>query len=318
VVAALVGVDLGGTTIKAALVSPQLEVLRHERAETPLESMRELIEALEALVRRTGEGADVRAVGFGLPSQIDQRSGRIADSVNVPLADLPFVEEMRGRLALPVRVDNDANVACLAEARMGAARGTRYAIMVTLGTGVGGGVLVDGEIYRGAKGAGGELGHVVVDEDGPRCQGHCPNRGCLEILASATGLIAAYRTLLERSNLHEQVELHRGVTEMQARDVLEAAERGDDAARQALAIVGRHLGVGLSSFVNIFDPEVIVIGGGLSVAGERIIGPARAEMQKRSLPFSREGVRVVPAVLGNDAGVLGAAALVAAEAGRPA
>lgn len=317
----LVGIDLGGTTIKAALTTPELELLRHEAAPTPRGSQRELLEAIEALVERVRRGAEVLAVGFGVPSQIDRRHGRIVASVNVPLADLPFVEEMQQRLGLPVELDNDANVACLAEARIGAARGARFALMLTLGTGVGGGVLIDGGVYRGAKGCGGELGHVVVDENGPRCQGGCPNRGCLEVLASATGLLAAYRTARERGSLEalqRQTETHHGAGEVQARDVIDAARAGDGAAVEALRVVGRYLGVGMSSFVNVFDPEVIVAGGGLMAAGELLLGPAREEMERRALPFPKQGVRVVAAELGNDAGVLGAAALAGEHAAAAA
>src|SRR5205085_9593758 len=130
-------------------------------------------------------------VGFGLPSQIDQRRGTVIDSINVPLVDVPVVDEMHARLGVPVRIDNDANCACIAEARIGAARGARDVVMLTLGTGVGGGLLLGGTLYRGATGCGAELGHMVVDEYGPPCQGHCPNRGCLEVLASAVGVVRA-------------------------------------------------------------------------------------------------------------------------------
>ena len=158
-----VGIDLGGTTIKAALVSSTLEMLAHEEVPTDLSSQAALLDSIARLVVTVRGAVDVQGVGFGLPSQVNQLTGRVADSTNVPIADVAFKEEMARRLGVPVEIDNDANVAALAEARVGVAQGLSHVIMLTLGTGVGGGIIIDGRIYRGATGYGGELGHMVVD-----------------------------------------------------------------------------------------------------------------------------------------------------------
>jgi glucokinase len=207
-------------------------------------------------------------------------------------------------------VDNDANVACLAEARIGAGKGRANMIMLTLGTGVGGGIVLHGRVHHGATGYGGELGHIVIDENGPPCQGHCPNHGCLESLASAAGVRrAAEQVAAERpaGTLARAIE-QGGAAEVHA--VIDGALAGDADCVEALAIVGRHLGVGIANYVNIFNPDVVVVGGGIMAAGEILLGVAREEAGRRALRPPWREVEVVAAELGNDAGVLGAAALV--------
>ena len=186
-----VGVDLGGTTVKAALVSPRYEILSREAVPTDLSSQSALLDSIVGLVETVRGQNPIEGVGFGLPSQVNQLTGRVAASTNVPIADIAFKEQMATRLGVPVEIDNDANVACFAETITGVAQGLSHVIMLTLGTGVGGGIVADGRIYRGATGYAGELGHMVVEEDGPPCQGHCPNRGCLEVMASAIGVLHA-------------------------------------------------------------------------------------------------------------------------------
>jgi len=306
----VVGVDLGGTSVKAALVSPELELLARDSAPTDVSDENRLLEEIEQVVRRVAGEEPISAVGFGLPSQIDQRRGIVADSINVPLTNVPFVVRMTERLDLPVKVDNDANVACLAEARIGAGRGRANVIMLTLGTGVGGGIVLHGRVHHGATGYGGELGHMVIDENGPPCQGHCPNHGCLESLASAAGVrLAAEQIAAERpgGTLAEAVAKG-GAAEV--RVVIDGALAGDTDCVDALAIVGRHLGVGIANYVNIFNPDVVVVGGGIMAAGELLLGVAREEAGRRALRPPWREVEVVAAELGNDAGVLGAAALV--------
>jgi glucokinase len=304
----VVGVDLGGTSIKAALVSPQYEMLARKAVPTDLRSQAALLDAIERLIASVASDAGPAGVGFGLPSQIDQRRGRVLDSTNVPLENLDFKDEMSRRLGIRVEIDNDANVACLAEVRIGAAHGASDVVMLTLGTGVGGGLVLNGKLYRGSIGAGAELGHMSVDEDGPPCQGHCPSRGCLEVLTSATGVMAAaHRIADERASGSLAAARGRG-EELDVRYVIDHAKAGDAESREVLEVVGRHLGVGIANYANIFNPELVVIGGGISAAGELLLGPARAEYQRRVLRATSTA-RVVVAELGNDAGVLGAAAL---------
>ncbi len=306
----VVGVDLGGTSVKAGLVSADLELLAQDAAPTDISDEEVLLTEIEQLVRRIAGASGAAAVGFGLPSQIDQRSGRVADSINVPITDVPFVAEMTARLDLPVKVDNDANVACLAEARIGAARGRDNVIMLTLGTGVGGGIVLGGQLYHGSTGYGGELGHMVIDENGPPCQGHCPNHGCLESLASAAGVRAAAAQIAAERPGGTLATAGAAQRSIETRFVIDGALDGDQDCIDALAIVGRHLGVGIANYVNIFNPDVVVVGGGIMAAGEIVLGVARDEAGRRALRPPWAEVEVVAAELGNDAGVLGAAALV--------
>jgi len=203
---------------------------------------------------------------------------------------------------------NDANGAVLAEHRFGAARGARNAVMMTVGTGIGGGLVIDGRVYRGSHGAGAELGHIVIDAEGPACQGNCPNRGCVEVLASGTAIAREGRAAAEAT---PDSALGRALAAGSAVDgilVTEHALAGDETARAVLELAGRRLGVALASLANAFDPDVIVIGGGVSHAGELLTGPARAELAARALPPMNEA-RVVVAELGPDAGMIGAAAM---------
>jgi glucokinase len=229
--------------------------------------------------------------------------------VHLELHDIAFADVMAERLGLPVFVDNDGNAAVIAEHRAGAARGASEAVMLTIGTGIGGGLILRGQVYRGAIGAGAELGHVVIDFDGPRCQGHCPNRGCLEALASGSAL---EREAARLAREHPESGLGRAVAngrEPVGPLVTELAHDGDQAAIDAISTIGRHLGVGIANYVNIFNPEVVVIGGGVIGAGELLLAPARAVVAERALPPARDEVRIVGARFGVEAGMIGAAAL---------
>ena len=305
-----VGIDLGGTSIKAALVSPTLEVHAHDSVATDVSSQAALLESIVGLVERVRSGTDeFRASDSACPSQVNQMTGRVVDSTNVPIADVAFKEEMTRRLGLTVEIDNDANVACLAEALVGVARGLSHVIMLTLGTGVGGGIVIDGRIYRGATGYGGELGHMVVAENGPPCQGHCPNHGCLEVMASAVGVMHAATRSPTRAGRNARRRAHGGHARRPSCD-RPAGLAGEAECIEALGVVGTHLGVGIASYINIFNPQAVVVGGGISAAGELILSPARDEARRRALPAPLHEATIAPARLGNTAGVLGAAALI--------
>jgi glucokinase len=309
--ACVVGVDMGGSKLLAGAVDASLAVRHRARREIQGLAQDALLEAVVAAVEEVCATAEttVEAAGFGIPCTIDQRRGRAVQAVNLALADVPFRDLMAERLGLPAFVDNDANVAALAEHRFGAARGTRHSVTLTIGTGIGGGLVLDDRVYRGAVGAGAELGHMVVDMDGPRCQGNCPNRGCLEAVASGTALVREARAAAAaapRSALGRAAASGREVT---GPLVTELAHDGDEAAVGVIALIGRRLGVGLANIVNVFDPEAIVVGGGVMAAGDLLLAPARAEMLARALPPGRDAVRVVPARFGAEAGMVGAAAL---------
>lgn len=306
-----IGVDMGGTKLLAGAVDASLSV--HHRAQrllTGLDQSALLDIAVDAVQEiREATGAEIEAVGFGIPSLIDQRSGTAVVAVNLPLLNVAFADVMTERLGLPVFVDNDANVAAIAEHQAGAAQGCSEVLLLTIGTGIGGGVIVNGELYRGAIGSAGELGHVVIDMNGPRCQGNCPNHGCVEAMASGTALA---REALRLAREHPDSGLGQALAEgrqLVGPLVTELAYDGDAAALEAITLIGTNLGVALATLTNIFNPEVIVIGGGVIAAGELLLAPARKVITERSLPPSRDYVRVVAAKFGVEAGMVGAAAL---------
>ena len=262
---------------------------------------------VEAVEEVRAAAPDVEAVGFGIPSLVRPDTGVSVWSNHLPLDDVPFRDLMSERLGLPVHVDNDANLALLAEHRRGAARGASHALMLALGTGIGGGIVIDGKVYRGATGAAGELGHLVVDLDGADCPGDCPGHGCLEVVASGSAIgLAGEVAGGERPDSPIGRRLAAG-EQVSGQYVTELAHSGDEAAVAALAAVGRRLGAGLIGLVNVFNPEVIVIGGGAVAAGELLLGPAREEVAEHALPPAREAVRIVPAHFGDESGMVGAA-----------
>lgn len=307
----VIGADLGGTKLLVGLLGEDLRVRHRARRAVGRLTTERLLDAIVACVEevRTAAGGPVAAVGFGIPCLMDRRSGRATLAINLPLVDVPFRDLMTERLGLPVEVDNDANVAALAEHRAGAARGVDHAIVLTLGTGVGGGLILNGAPYRGAIGAGAELGHVTIDLDGPPCQGACPGRGCLETHASGTALAReAHRVARECPDSALGLALAAGRT-LDGALVTELARDGDAPAVALLAQVGRRLGAGVANLVNVFGPELVVIGGGLASAGELLLGPARAEAARRALPAVRDHARIVPAHFGSEAGLVGAGVL---------
>jgi glucokinase len=288
-----IGVDLGGTKILAGLVAPDGEVVRRHERSTPLDSQEHVLAELEAAVAELLDES-VAAVGFGVPSPIDQARGVVVRSVNVPLEDAPLRDWMQERFSIPVGLDNDANAAAIGEWRVGAGRGQDDLVMLTLGTGVGGGVISAGRPFRGWNGAGAELGHVVIVHDGRPCQGACTGRGHLEAYVSGTAVTAAaHEAFGPSADAHRLVRL---------------ANEGDAQARELLAEVGRYLGSGIGSFVNVFGPQLVVLGGGFGVAAyDYLLGPAEEIMRREALEPMRSTVRLVKAELGTAAGLIGAA-----------
>jgi glucokinase len=306
----VIGIDAGGTKLLGGVVDEGLvvhhRVHRTWRGADRAETLDIFVEAVDEV---RAAAPDVEAVGFGIPALVEWDQGVSRWSTHLPLAGVRFLDVMSERLGLPVVVDNDCNAALLAEARAGAARDCDHAVLVALGTGIGSGLLLDGRIYRGSRGLGAEIGHMVVDLHGPDCQGACPGRGCLEVMASGSaigreGEAAARRT--PSSALGRRLAAGGEIT---GGIVTELAHDGDDAAREVLTEVGRRLGYGLVGVVNVFNPEVIVIGGGAIAAGELLLGPAREVVAERALPPARETVSIVPTHFGDESGMLGAALL---------
>lgn len=283
----VIGVDVGGTKILAGVVDERGDVEHRREHETPLDSQDALIAQLQTAVEELLDES-IDAVGFGLPSRIDTRAGYVDGSVNVPLAEVPLRDVMEERFLRPVELENDGNAAALAEFRVGAGRDARTLVMLTLGTGVGGGVVIDEKLLR----EGGELGHVVIEYDGVPCQGFCTGRGHLEAYASGTAA-----TKLARQEFGPAVDAHR---------LVRLAAEGDAHAVEILAGIGHRLGAAIGSFVNIFRPDVVIVGGGFAAAGDFLLVPATETMRREALPPARDRARIIRAELGTAAGVIGA------------
>lgn len=306
----VIGIDAGGTKLLGGVVDQGL-VVHHRvhriwRGSDRAETLDIFVEAVEEV---RAAAPDVAAVGFGIPALVEWETGVSRWSTHLPLEDVRFRDVMSERLGLPVVVDNDANAALLAEARFGAARDVSHAVLVALGTGIGSGLLLDGKLYRGARGFGSEIGHMVVDLHGPECQGACPGRGCMEVLASGSRI---GRDGIDAALANPDSELGRRAAagrEITGGIVTELAHQGDPVAREVLAEVGRRLGYGLVGVVNVFNPELVLLGGGALAAGDMLIDPARAVVAQRALPPMRDLVAIMPAHFGAEAGMLGAALL---------
>lgn len=300
----VIGVDVGGTKILAGIVGQDGNVIHSTVTPTPTRSEAAFLAGLEgAIAALLDEQDGVSAVGLGLPSVIDQRSGSALSSVHVPLAGVPVRDRIADRFALPVELDNDGNAAAIAEWSIGVGRGTNHLVMLTLGTGIGGGLILDGQPYRGATGGAAELGHIVIQHGGPPCQGTCTGHGHLEALVSGA---AAHRVAREL--------LGPGAT---AHELIALARAGDPPPAAALDTMGRYLGSGIASLVNVFEPELVVLGGGFcSAALDLLLAPALEVLAVEGRHPSAERVRVEPAQLGVEAGMVGAA-LVALGATSP-
>lgn len=300
-----IGLDLGGTKLLAGAVDDEGRVIARERRLIAGLALPELLGVVVEAVAALGvEGP----VGAGVPALLDRRAGIAVRCVHLPLDGVAVADVLGARLGLPVVVENDSTCAVLAEWRLGAARGLDHVALLALGTGIGGGLVLDGRIYRGAVGAGGELGHVPVDLDGPPCFGGCPGRGCLEALCSGSALARdakAVASALPDSALSRLTMAGERIT---GERVTELALAGDPESVQLLRTLGDRLGAGLAGIAMSLNPELIVLGGGVMQAGELILEPARAELRRRALEPSRD-VRVVAAALGPDAGMIGAALL---------
>jgi len=298
------------------VLDPQRRILWESRVPSTDLSEDELMDLLEREVGRAREERPgAAAIGLGIPATIDHERGIAISAVNLPLTDVPVRDRLSERTGLPVFVDNDASVATLGEHLHGAARGARNAVMITIGTGIGGGLIIGGEIYRGTIGAGAELGHMVIQADGPRCQGNCPGHGCVESVASGTALGREGREAAAREPDSALGRLLADGEPVDGKAVTDAAVSGDRVACEVLALIGRRIGIALTSFANIFEPDVMVVGGGVIAAGDLLLGPAREEVEARALPPMNQ-TPVKAAELGPEAGLIGAAEMARIELER--
>lgn len=313
---AAIGVDVGGTGTKAGVIAEGGQIVaRVERPTDTSAGTKSIIAAVEDLLQRVPElNLEIAAIGIGAAGFIDQENGTVFFSPNLTYDDPHIAEALQTRVGLPVTVENDANAAAWGERAHGTAQGSQHVAMLTIGTGIGSGFVVDGRLIRGFRGAGAEFGHLVVDPQGPPCT--CGLRGCLEQMASGTAIARMARAAVEEDPASSIVAFSGSRDAITAEHVAKAAREYDETARAVLRRAGTALGVGLSNVVNVFDPEVIVLGGGAVDIGEPFLGPARDRLVEMTNAQHRRPMRLDLALLGNDAGMVGAAALALEKAGN--
>lgn len=307
-----IGVDIGATKVAAGLVTRGADTIRLLKTFTPQESGTHILDAVGGLVGELLDSKEASgerlAIGVGVPAQVDFRNQRILFCTNLPLKGIDVVGALSRRFDTPVVIDNDANLAALAEARFGAASACSEVVCITLGTGIGGGLVFGGRLHRGWLGTGAEIGHMVIEQDGRRCA--CGGKGCFETLAAGPALERNAREAVSARPDSLLAELAAGDPENVTGElVTEAAKKGDPIAIELLAQVGRVVGRALTSLANLLNPEIFVIGGGMIDAGDLILEPARRVVEECAMEGVLGGLRIVPAHLGNSAGYLGATTL---------
>jgi glucokinase len=306
-----IGVDIGGTKVAAGLVDEQGRIVASARRDTPSHDPARIEEIIADVVQELQAAHEVEAVGIGAAGFVDAARSTVIFAPNLAWRDEPLPVNVEKRCGLPVVVENDANAAAWAEARFGAGRGEQYLVVLTVGTGLGGGLVTGGELYRGRQGIAAEFGHVTVEPGGRRCG--CGGRGCWERYASGRALILEAQELATVSPAiaGRLLELAGGQPEaITGLHVTRAAQDGDEAALEAFRVIGTWLGQGMAALAAVLDPEVFVLGGGVSAAGELLRGPAERSLQER---ITARAYRQVPAVrlaeFGPEAGIVGAADL---------
>jgi len=318
----ILGIDLGGTKILTAVANSQGKMLSRDHSITPAKKGHEaVIQSILESVYRALEQADVAvsaltAIGVGAPGISNPETGILFTSPNLPgWRDVPLRDIVQEKLGKKAFLINDANAAALGELYFGAARGARNFIYITISTGIGGGIVINGNIYSGALGTAGEVGHMTIDDDGLMC--NCGNRGCWETLASGTALAREARHRIKEGVRTSILEYAGGdVEKVTAQVIHSAAEQGDSLAKELIARTGYYVGVGLANIINIFNPELIVIGGGLSNIGDMLLEPAFEVAGERAYKEAFQTVRFASAELGRNSGVLGAAAFAIREIKR--
>jgi len=309
----VIGIDLGGTKIGTGLVDLDGQVhVRDYQLTKAIQGRDAVIERMIAAARHVMDKANVRSddvssIGVGAPGPLDIPKGMLTDPPNLPTwRNVPLRQIVRDALGIPTYLENDANAAAIGEYLYGAGRGTRNMIYVTVSTGIGGGLILNGQIFHGVSGGAGEIGHTTILPNGPHCG--CGNRGCLEALSSGTAIAREGQELVNRGVPTLIAELVKDAPySVSAKDVVEAMRQGDAYATEIIIQAMHYLGIGMANLVNLFNPEMIVIGGGLSNLGEMLLDPVRRGIALRAFPAAAQQVRVTLAQLGDDVGIVGAA-----------
>lgn len=304
-----IGIDFGGTYIKGALLDEQGVILAKDQIATlPERGAADILQRIGELAQRLAKMQGLRVqemagIGLGIPGFIDDQTGYVVEVVNIGWSMVNVREPLQSLFHVPVVLENDANCAALGEAWIGAGRNSSSALCITLGTGVGGGIVLEQRIWRGVNHMAGEIGHLVMDPEGSLC--NCGRSGCLETYSSATGLLR-----LAKAALHDGIPSRLTENTLSPPMIFRYAKTGDELASTVVAKSAEMLGRGLALAANLINPEVIIVGGGLAQAGEVLMQPVRSAFMKYALPRVNAAVRIVPALLGNDAGVVGAGRLV--------
>jgi len=319
----VIGVDLGGTKISVGAMPADGSkefALRSEptRAELGADAVVERIVAmanrvmLDTISEAGCAREDFLGVGIGSPGPLDREKGLVITTPNLGWHNFPLRDAVGNAVGLPTSLDNDANCATVGEWWVGAAKGARNVVGLTIGTGIGGGLILDGKLYHGSSDAAGEIGHTTLDSTGRRCK--CGNYGCLEAYASGPATAERARELLSGGEPSMLREMTNGALWLVTRQaVYEASAKGDDVAREVVRETARFLGTGIANLLNIFNPEVVVLAGSVAQAGEHLFGPLRAEVRRRAFKPSVDACRIVPGSLGGSAGVVGAVATFLAQ-----
>ena len=310
-----IGIDVGGTNVKIALVDGEGKIIYSNSVPTYAQmgyeyTVNNIKQAIRDLMKETNtEAKDIQGIGFDFPGQVDCKTGVVKLAPNIPgWVNVPIAQMIEEEFNIPTRIDNDVRCAALGELKFGAGRGCENFVCITVGTGIGSGLVINGKVVRGAANAAGEIGHIKLQmEDGPLCG--CGDSGCLEAFASGPSIVAMAQEYLKGGKSAKFRELA-GDGEITPYIVAKAAEAGDPVAKRIFEKMGYYIGMGLTSVINLLNPEKIIIGGGVAECGELLLDPIRRTINDRAMKVQREAVEIVPAELGNSAGVIGASMLV--------
>lgn len=310
----VIGIDLGGTNLKAGVVDADGKILHrlsiktnsHADSQTISNQILSLIAEIIQCARV--KESDMIGVGLGSPGLVDKKGETILFSPNLPRwRNIPIKRIVAERFSKPCVLENDANAAAWGEKWVGAGKDVSSLVMLTLGTGIGGGIVIDNKLWRGANNVAAEIGHMVIQMDGPQC--NCGNRGCVEVYASATGMVRRFRELL-RSGISSALKISDEIT---AKMINDAAIQGDRASLNIIEETGRYLGIALINIMHVLNPEMIVLAGGMIGSGELLMNPIRQVTQQRAFEASYKDTKIVFSQLGNDAGIIGAAGCLLTE-----
>ena len=297
----LIGIDIGGTNIKLGLVNEVADIIEFREYPTPTRSYEKLLSSLTDWINEFRKNYKVEGVGVGCAGVIDYRLGKVKFSPNLPyLNDASLRNDLENKVGLPVFIDNDANVVCWGEYKMGAGIGQRNLICLTLGTGIGGALVFDGKLYRGSWGGGAELGHIALNFEGPICE--CGNRGCLESFVGASAIIKRAKHLFclnGRTDIDDITPVKIG----------RLVSNGDELGHRVIRETAYYLGIGITSLVNVFNPDAVIITGGVSGWGEWLLEPLKEIVMSKSMPYLANELSIVCGTLGNKAGIIGATLL---------